>query len=224
MLTLLAALYAAVVAQALPFETTTAPTTLPIHWYQLKVNDKYVYYDPNGGVYNQIKLATTPSTDDNFLWCFVEASSDKILIYNREAKRYLEKGQYLNSDINYSYISYIEEASGNNFYIVYFHKGDNRLYYLYEAIGDGYDVLASTGKGLASLFCGIEILVEEGEAIPGDVNGDSTVNTGDVSTLYGVILGTVTDSDVIARAKINDDEDVNAGDISMLYGIILGQN
>ena len=209
---------------ASPIVTTPAPTRLPIHWYQLRVNDKYIYYDPNGGIGNSIKMSTTPSTDDNFLWCFVKISAEKTLIYNRAAKCYVAGCQFLTTNINHSLISYIEHGSDNYFYITYYHDGDNRLYYLYESIGDGYDVLASTVKSLASAFCGIEILVEKGETATGDVNGDGNVNTGDVSTLYGVILGTETDEDVIARAKINDDDEVNAGDISMLYGIILGQN
>ena len=55
---LLALLLATVTAHALPFVTTPSTSTYPIHWYQLKINDKYVYYDPNGGVYNQVDCNT----------------------------------------------------------------------------------------------------------------------------------------------------------------------
>ena len=138
--------------------TTTSPTKLPIHWYQLKINDKYVYYNPEGDVDDQIQLSSTASTENNFLWCFVEASSGKTMIYNRAAKKYLEEGQYLNSDINNSYISYIEEDSDNYFYIKYYHSGDNATWYLYETNG----VLGSIGgKRWAHPFRATEVLVEE---------------------------------------------------------------
>ncbi|MBR5086752.1 MAG: fibronectin type III domain-containing protein [Muribaculaceae bacterium] len=145
-----------------PFVTTPSPTTLPIHWYQLKVNNKYVYYDPEGDIDDQIQLSSTASTENNFLWCFVQTSPDKILIYNRAAKKYLKQGQYLESDINNSRISYVEEKDDSGFYICYFHTGDNRKYYLYETNGG---TLGSTGIGYASTFNAIEILVEE-ETVP----------------------------------------------------------
>ncbi len=59
--------------------------------------------------------------------------------------------------------------------------------------------------------------------LTGDVNGDGNVNAGDVSAIYGVILGTETDTAVIERANINGDSVVNAGDISSLYEIILAK-
>lgn len=60
-------------------------------------------------------------------------------------------------------------------------------------------------------------------AVTGDINGDGYVNTGDVSAIYGVILGTETDTAVIARCDLNDDGNINAGDVSSLYEIILAQ-
>ena len=56
---------------------------------------------------------------------------------------------------------------------------------------------------------------------PGDVNMDGNVNAGDVSAVYGVILGTETNEEIIKRADLNNDGNVNAGDISDLYAIIL---
>ncbi len=135
---------------------TPSPTTLPIHWYQLKVNDRYVYYDPDGGDYDQVKLTSTASTENNFLWCFVEASSDKILLYNRAARQYLDEGQFFNSDINDSYLAYIVEGSNKQLYLKYYHSGDNRTYSLYA----DDDCLAST-TGRGSLFSAIEIEVED---------------------------------------------------------------
>ena len=149
-------------ALALPFVTTPSTSTYPIHWYQLKINDKYVYYDPNGGIFNQIQLTPTASSANNFLWCFVQVSSDKILIYNRAAQKYLEEGSYVTSDMNSSYISYVEERASGGFYIKYYHEGDNKTYYLYEFIDDDDDLLGSVGGlSYAEVFNAIEVLVEE---------------------------------------------------------------
>ena len=117
-LLLLALLLATVTAHALPFVTTPSTSTYPIHWYQLKINDKYVYYDPDGGIGDQIQLTPTASSENNFLWCFVQTSSDKILIYNRAAQQYLEEDSYVTSDMNSSYISYVEERASGGLYQV----------------------------------------------------------------------------------------------------------
>lgn len=59
------------------------------------------------------------------------------------------------------------------------------------------------------------------EPIPGDVNGDGSVNAGDVSAVYNVMLGTATDPEIIARADVNGDGSVNAGDVSAVYNVML---
>ena len=165
-LLLLALLLATATAHALPFVTTPSTSTYPIHWYQLKINDKYVYYDPDGDIFNQIQLTPTASSENNFLWCFVQTSSDKILIYNRAAQQYLEEAGFVTSDMNSSYISYVVERASGGFYIKYYHQGDGRYYYLYEAIGDDYDVLSSASSPLSSsAFNAIEVLVE-GDIVP----------------------------------------------------------
>ena len=159
---LLALLLATATAHALPFVTTPSTSTYPIHWYQLKINDKYVYYDPNSTNLIKVKLSTTASSANNFLWCFVQVSSDKILIYNRAAQKYLEEDSYVTSDMNSSYISYVEERASGGFYIKYFHEGDNSTYYLYEFIDDDDDLLGSVGGlSYAEVFNAIEVLVEE---------------------------------------------------------------
>ena len=136
-------LMVAFAAQALPFVTTPSSTTLPIHWYQLIINGKYVYFDPNAGIFDQVKLTPTASTEDNYLWCFVQASTDKIVIYNRAAHGYLEEAQFVTSDINSSYLCHVVERAAGGFFIRYYHNGDGRYYYLYEYIGDGQDFLSS---------------------------------------------------------------------------------
>ena len=132
-------------ARALPFVTTPSSTTLPIHWYQLIINGKYVYFDPNASIFDQIKLTPTASTEDNFLWCFVQVSSDKIVIYNRAAHGYLEEAQFVTSDINSSYLCHVVERAAGGFFIRYYHTGDGRYYYLYEYIGDAIIIPVMVG-------------------------------------------------------------------------------
>ncbi len=52
----------------------------------------------------------------------------------------------------------------------------------------------------------------------GDINGDGSVNTGDVSELYRALLNGYTAS----KYDLNGDGQVNTGDVSELYGVILG--
>ncbi|MBQ5508598.1 MAG: hypothetical protein IIT96_02445, partial [Muribaculaceae bacterium] len=160
-------------ARALPFVTTPSSTTLPIHWYQLIINGKYVYFDPNAGIFDQIKLTPTASTEDNFLWCFVQVSSDKIVIYNRAAHGYFEEDQFVTYDINSSYICHVVERAAGGFFIRYYHTGDGRYYYLYEYIGDGQDFLSSASAALSTSIFNVNEVFVEGDNVPvaGDVNG-----------------------------------------------------
>lgn len=50
-----------------------------------------------------------------------------------------------------------------------------------------------------------------------DLNGDGSVNVGDVATLYGAITSGQTDS----KFDVNNDNSVNAGDVGAVYAIIL---
>lgn len=67
---------------------------------------------------------------------------------------------------------------------------------------------------LILLFGGVVI-----HAAKGDINGDGTVNVGDVAELYKIILGT--DLTNKAQADLNNDGSINTGDVSKLYDIIL---
>ena len=187
LLSLLTVLVAGAAQASLPFVTTPSATTLPIHWYQLKIEDseKYVTYDPNGGIYNQVKISATASTNDNYLWCFVKISSDKILLYNRGARIVL---------------------------------GMPKGFYLSEYVGDGVDILYSTGKGLASKFKVVEIEVEGNDFETGDVNGDGVVSGADVTALYNVLLDNVTPA---GNADVNGDGVVSGADVTALYNILL---
>ena len=110
LLTTVLMLLVSVAAQAaFPFQTTSSPTALPVHWYYLKANDKFVGYDPVANYGNQIKLTTTALNYDTYLWCFVEVSSDKVVLYNKSAKRYFLGASYFTTDIDDSSISFCME-------------------------------------------------------------------------------------------------------------------
>ena len=208
-------LMVAFAVRALPFVTTPSPTTLPIHWYQLMINGKYVYFDPNAGVFDQIKLTPTASTEDNFLWCFVQVSLDKIVIYNRAAHGYFEEDQFVTSDINSSSICHVVERAAGGFFIRYYHTGDGRYYYLYEYIGDGQDFLSSASAALStSIFDVVEVFVE------GDVNGDGNVTAADVTALYNWLLNN--DNSAIVNGDQNGDGNITSGDVTFIYNILLG--
>ncbi|MBQ6752126.1 MAG: hypothetical protein IJR02_15385, partial [Bacteroidaceae bacterium] len=65
---------------------------------------------------------------------------------------------------------------------------------------------------MQALFCGFYLLLddfsfEEATAIPGDVNGDGSVNISDVTALVNIILGKGTDEN--GTADVNNDGSVN---------------
>ena len=137
----------------LPFVPTPCLMSYPIHWYQLKINDKYLYQ--NG---SKVSLTSTGSTSDAYLWCFEKLAPDKIVIYNKSAKQYLSSGHFLSWSPTDSKINYVELENNTGFY-VYYYNGSTK-YYHYE--NPSSNVLAqSQQKDLAQLFNAIEVLVEE---------------------------------------------------------------
>ena len=215
-------LMVAFAAQALPFVTTPSSTTLPIHWYQLIINGKYVYFDPNAGIFDQVKLTPTASTEDNYLLCFVQASTDKIVIYNRAAHGYLEEAQFVTSDINSSYLCHVVERAAGGFFIRYYHNGDGRYYYLYEYIGDGQDFLSSASAALSTSIFNVNEVFVEGDivSVVGDVNGDGNVTAADVTAIYNWLLNN--DNSAIVNGDQNGDGNITAADVTSVYNILLG--
>jgi hypothetical protein len=63
---------------------------------------------------------------------------------------------------------------------------------------------------------------EENPPIPGDVNGDGSVTSADVTALYNYLLNN--DSSALVNPIQDGDEPVTAGDITAVYNIILGSN
>ena len=57
--------------------------------------------------------------------------------------------------------------------------------------------------------------------LKGDINQDGSVNVGDVSELYSIILGT--NMTHASLADLNGDGNINTGDVSALYSIILAK-
>lgn len=56
--------------------------------------------------------------------------------------------------------------------------------------------------------------------VPGDVNGDGSVTTVDVTAIYNVLLGT--DYEFEATADVDGDGFITVGDITFIYNIMLG--
>ncbi|MBR5102650.1 MAG: hypothetical protein IK092_05955, partial [Muribaculaceae bacterium] len=100
---------------ALPFEPTTSPDTKPIHWYQIKTGNLYLYAGNNSG-YTELMGSTTQSTSDAYLWCFVGTASTGYKMYNRATKSYMVAGTDFGTATDSS-VNYYEAGSGNNFYI-----------------------------------------------------------------------------------------------------------
>ena len=139
-----------------PFVPTPSLMSYPIHWYQLKINDKYVYYNPDATY--KVSLTSTESTDDAYLWCFEELAPDSIVIYNKSEKKYMRMGNSVIWTPTASMINYAEAKDETGFY-VYYYNGNTKYYHLEQP---GYDVLAQTQReDLAQLFNAIEVLVEE---------------------------------------------------------------
>ena len=155
---LIAMLLVAATMWALPFVPTTSPSTKPIHWYQLKVGNKYVYASPGDDC--DLGISSSASTADAYLWCFVGTSSSGYKIYNRKTKNYLYGGYWLGS-ANESSVDYYEAGSGNNFYIytifqIYGTSNTIKNYLCYTSNNGFY-----TTAGRDTYFTVTEALVEE---------------------------------------------------------------
>lgn len=72
-------------------------------------------------------------------------------------------------------------------------------------------------NGMAVYKIGRGVTATGSDFAVGDVNRDGTVNTGDVSAIYNVILNGLVNPD----ADVNGDGSVNTGDVSAVYAIIL---
>jgi hypothetical protein len=164
-LSLVAMLLVAASALALPFVTTPSESTYPIHWYQLKINGMYLY--AHQGQWTDVDASTTASTADAYLWCFISTSSGKTLIFNKAKRQYMAGGDLLTSNQSQSNINYVEEGSGNTFYICF--NAEQTKFYLDYDEDNG---LHSPAWKMHS-FTAIEALVQEEKPTP---NGELSLN------------------------------------------------
>ena len=72
-------------SHALPFVPTTDPLSSTTKWYQIKNGDMYLC----SGSDESIHASFSPSTDDNYQWCFEGTESTGYTIYNRGAQAYM---------------------------------------------------------------------------------------------------------------------------------------
>ena len=57
--------------------------------------------------------------------------------------------------------------------------------------------------------------------INGDVNGDGSVTSADITALYDILLGV--NNDHIATADVDGDGNITSADVTTVYSIMLGQ-
>lgn len=62
--------------------------------------------------------------------------------------------------------------------------------------------------------------VAEPDAIPGDVNGDGSVTSADVTVLYNYLLGN--DNSNLVNPDVNGDGSITSADVTVVYNILLG--
>ncbi len=99
-------------SHALPFVTTSSPTVYPIHWYKLKIAGYYLCSN-----YTELNATQSSSSDDEYLWCFLQSSTGKIVIYNKAIGKCMSDGWEFTPYWFSQSTNYVEEGSGSNFYI-----------------------------------------------------------------------------------------------------------
>ena len=143
-------------AQALPFEPTTDPAASTTKWYQIKTGTHYMY--SNHASWDDVYPSTTASTDDYYLWCFVGTASTGYTIYNRGARAYMD-GLFVSGSSGDNDLSYVEMASGNNFYIYYndrLGQVTQKMYIYYDSDNNCF----SGTNGKVDTFTSIEVTIE----------------------------------------------------------------
>ena len=143
-------------AQALPFEPTTDPAASTTKWYQIKTGTHYMY--SNHASWDDVYPSTTASTDDYYLWCFVGTASTGYTIYNRGARAYIN-GLFVSGSSGDNDLSYVEMASGNNFYIYYndrLGQVTQKMYIYYDSDNNCF----SGTNGKVDTFTSIEVAIE----------------------------------------------------------------
>lgn len=106
------------------------------------------------------------------------------------------------------------------------------LYFVkkYDAITDVSDEQTSEeyvpnllGTNVIRGFVDYNKIFGGGEAVPGDINGDSVVDISDLALLVNYILGKDTDSNKAKACDVNGNGTVDIADVTTLVNIILGK-
>lgn len=207
---LIATLLVAATVWSLPFVPTSDPSASSTKWYQLKTGNKYVYAHPSNGI--DIDVTSTAGTSNNYLWCFVTVSSNRIALYNK-ANGYLYMGMFF-SPTPGNYLNCIEEGNGNNFYIYFLYSNNTKFYVNYdETDGFSYNSAKLTSYTVEEYIAPIII-------VPGDVTGDGQVDIADVNTLINMMLGKQSETDA---ADITSDGRVDIADVNAVINLMLGK-
>ena len=156
------ALFCLLSTQALPFVTTPGATTYPIHWYYLKINGVYLLGTSGGTVSGITEIDAESDYYDWALWCFVATNSGKIYIYNKAQKQYMYKGYFLNPYYSSSN-NYVEEGSGNSFYICYNDAGEK--WYIDYGDGSGFDITSWPEHPVIAIEALVEDYIDSGAEI-----------------------------------------------------------
>ena len=195
--------------QGLPFVPTTDPSAWSTHWYQIKSPDAYLLSDPNS---NNVEASSSPSTDDNYLWCFVGTESTGYKIFNRARQCYM-RSFYVNGTGDEADINYVEVESGNSFAIYYNDGGKRYLVYTNGMVhGSSYKFHSYTAIEVGA--------PTPPPTIPGDLNGDGQVDIADVNAVINMMLGKVSPT---AAGDVTGDGNVDISDVNAVINIMLGK-
>ena len=145
-------LMVAMTAQAWPFVTTPNPSTYPIHWYKLRIAGYYLCSTSWG----DLSATQSSSSSDDYLWCFLEDSNTgKIVIYNKALQQSMSDGWEFTPYLFSQSTNWVEQGSGNNFYICANMPGSTA----YMACDEGS--ISFTPKSVADPITATQALVED---------------------------------------------------------------
>ena len=196
-------------SHALPFVPTTDPSASTTKWYQLKTGNKYVYAHPTPFI--DIDVTTNAGTSNDYLWCFVTVTSNRIALYNKEYG-YLRMGMFFSATPSDD-TNYIEEGNGENFYIYYIDS--NTKFYLNYYDDEGFSSQQAKWNSYR-----VEEYISPIVIVPGDVTGDGNVDIADVNAVISIMLGKLPKTD---SADLINDGKVDIADVNALINLMLGK-
>ena len=83
---------------------------------------------------------------------------------------------------------------------------------------DGIEIVA---PGSTSMWWGeLEIVATGSQGVPSDVDGDGSVTSADITTLYNYLLNG--DSSSLVNGDQDGDGSITSGDVTAVYNILLG--